>query len=115
MYIPRHFEVTDEREIYAFIESNAFGQLITNVAGRPFSTHIPFLLSGDRTRLTGHIARQNPQASSVEGQEVLVTLQGPHDGLPALGGQAIVKPLQVRIGEPAGFMFRWFRQPMQPC
>jgi transcriptional regulator len=80
MYIPRHFEVTDEREIYAFIESNAFGQLITNVAGRPFSTHIPFLLSGDRTRLTGHIARQNPQASSVEGQEVLVTLQGPHDG-----------------------------------
>lgn len=78
MYIPRHFEITDENETFAFIESNAFGQLISTVEGRLFSTHMPFLLSGDRSRLLGHFAKQNPQAADIENQEVLVTLQGPH-------------------------------------
>lgn len=49
MYIPRHFAVSDRDEMFAFIEANAFGQLISSVAGRPFSTHMPFLLSADRT------------------------------------------------------------------
>ena len=79
MYIPKHFEVTDEKEIHAFIEANAFGQLISNAGGRLYSTHIPFLLSDDKTRLLGHLAKQNPQFQGIEGQEVLVTLQGAHD------------------------------------
>ena len=79
MYIPKHFEVTDNTEIYAFIEANAFGQLISNSSGRLFSTHIPFLLSDDKTRLLGHLARNNPQLHDIEGQEVLISLQGPHD------------------------------------
>ncbi len=79
MYIPKHFEITDETEIFAFIEENAFGQLISQVDSRLFSTHVPFLLSDDKTKLIGHLARQNPQHSGLEGQEVLVTLGGPHD------------------------------------
>ena len=79
MYLPRHFEVTDEEQIFAFVEANAFGQLVSSVAGRPFSTHMPFLVSTDRTKLTGHFARQNPQHADLDGQEVLITLQGPHD------------------------------------
>jgi len=79
MYIPRHFEVTDNEEIFAFIDSNAFGQLISSCQGGLFSTHIPFLVSEDRTRLLGHLARQNPQHLDIEKQEVLVTLEGPHD------------------------------------
>ena len=79
MFIPKQFEVTDEKEKYAFIEANAFGQLVSNSAGRLFSTHIPFLLSSDKTKLIGHLAKQNPQAQDIEGQEVLVSLQGPHD------------------------------------
>lgn len=79
MYIPKHFEVTDSEEIFSFIEANAFGQLISSVEGRLFSTHIPFLVSEDRCRLIGHVAKQNPQWESIDGQEVLVTLQGPHD------------------------------------
>ncbi|MFA7555579.1 MAG: FMN-binding negative transcriptional regulator [Spongiibacteraceae bacterium] len=79
MYIPECFEVTDKNKIYAFIELNAFGQLISNSDGRLFSTHIPFFLSEDKTRLLGHLARQNPQAKDIEGQEILVTLQGAHD------------------------------------
>lgn len=79
MYIPKHFEVTDEAEAYAFIEANAFGQLVSQVDGRPFATHLPFMLSEDRQKIIGHLACQNPQCAGLEGEEVLVTLQGPHD------------------------------------
>lgn len=79
MYIPKHFEVTDESTIHAFIEANAFGQLISNTNGKLLSTHIPFLLSDDKTKLIAHFAKHNPQAQSLDGQEVLVTFQGVHD------------------------------------
>ena len=42
MYIPKHFEVFDKDEIFSFVEANAFGQLISNVNGRLFSTDLPF-------------------------------------------------------------------------
>ena len=79
MYIPNSFQVSDQNEKFSFIESNSFGQLISTVDGRPFSTHAPFLLSGDQTKLFGHLAKQNPQVQNIEGQDVLVTLQGAHD------------------------------------
>lgn len=79
MYIPKHFEITDKDEIFAFVETNAFGQLVSSVNGRVFSTHIPFLLSNDKQKLICHLAKQNPQYSDIENQEVLVTLQGAHD------------------------------------
>jgi len=79
MYVPKHFEITDEDEIFAFIEANAFGQLISTHEGRLFSTHMPVLLDTDNNRLLGHLARANPQWRDIEGQEVLITLQGPHD------------------------------------
>jgi len=79
MYIPPHFEVTDKAEIFTFIEANAFGQLISTIDGRFFSTHMPFLLGADHNLLLGHLARANPQWRNIEGQEVLITLQGPHD------------------------------------
>ena len=79
MYIPSCFEVTDREEIFGFIEANAFGQLISNVDGRPFSTHLPFLLSEDRTKIFAHLAGQNTQLREIAGQEVLVSFEGPHD------------------------------------
>ena len=79
MYSPKHFEITDEEEIFSFVEANAFGQLISNVGGRLISTHLPFLVSDDRSKLICHLARQNDQWQGIDHQEVLVTLQGPHD------------------------------------
>jgi len=79
MYTPQHFDVTDKAELFSFIEANGFGQLVSTVAGRIVSTNIPFLLSADRTHLLAHVARQNPQHGEIEDQEVLVSLQGPHD------------------------------------
>ncbi|MDB9969769.1 FMN-binding negative transcriptional regulator [Porticoccaceae bacterium] len=78
MYISKQFHITDRDEIFSFIEHNAFGQIISTLRGRLFSSHIPFLVSDDRQKLFGHFARQNPQASDINGQEVMVTLEGPH-------------------------------------
>ncbi|NOQ81242.1 MAG: FMN-binding negative transcriptional regulator [Methylophaga sp.] len=79
MYIPSHFEVTDREEVYRFIRANSFGQLISSVEGRAFSSHLPFLLSTDGQSLVCHVAKSNPQWQSIENQEVLLTFQGPHD------------------------------------
>lgn len=78
MYIPKCFEVTDQKEIFSFIQANGFGQLISTLQNRPFSTHLPFLLNESNDKLIGHIAKSNPQHLELDDQEVLVTLQGPH-------------------------------------
>ena len=79
MFIPKSFQVSDETEIYSFIEANAFGQIISSKEGRLLSSHIPFLVSDDKTKLIGHLAKKNPQAQDIEDHEVLITLQGAHD------------------------------------
>lgn len=79
MYLPKHFEVSDNDEIFAFMEQYSFGQLISNANGRLFSTHIPFLISREENQLIGHLAKANPQHKTLEGQEILVTMQGAHD------------------------------------
>ncbi len=79
MYIPKYFEVTDRQQIFAFIAANAFGQLISNVGGRPYASHLPFLVADDGSRLYAHLAKQNPQIQELHEQEVLVTFQGAHD------------------------------------
>jgi len=78
MYTPQHFEVTEREEILAFIKANAFGQLISTVKGKIFSSHIPFYLGNDGNSLICHVAKSNPQWEDIEGQEVLVTFLGPH-------------------------------------
>lgn len=79
MFIPKPFKVTDNDEIYSFIEENSFGQIISYSEGGLSSSHIPFLLSEDKTNIFGHLAKQNPQAVDLDGSDVLITLEGPHD------------------------------------
>jgi len=79
MFIPKSFHITDKEEIFAFIQANAFGQLISSKDGRLLSSHIPFLVSEDKTKLIGHLAKMNPQAQDIEEQQVLISLQGAHD------------------------------------
>lgn len=79
MYIPDHFKVDDEDEIFSFLQANAFGQLISRVNGRLFCSHIPFLMGNDRKYLRAHLAKANAQWRELDGQEVLITFQGGHD------------------------------------
>jgi transcriptional regulator len=78
MYIPKHFEVTDAKEIARFIEANSFGQLISIHEGNIVSSHIPFILEANSNTLLAHLAKANPQWQQIQGQDVLVTLQGDH-------------------------------------
>lgn len=79
MYIPKHFSVDETEKIWSFIEANSFGQVISSHEDKLFSTHMPFMADKERSKFTGHFARQNPQWTDIDGQEVLIILQGAHD------------------------------------
>ena len=77
MYIPGHFAEDDRATLYDVIRRNSFGILTSQVDGRPFATHLPFLLDGDT--LVAHMARANPHwRGFAGGGEVLCVFSGPH-------------------------------------
>jgi transcriptional regulator len=80
MFIPKLFKVTDFEEIRGFVEEHSFGSVVTVHNGRPIATHLPFQFRrvGEDWVVTGHFAKANPQWRTLEKQEVLVMIQGPH-------------------------------------
>jgi transcriptional regulator len=81
MYIPSAFEEHDLATLHDFIEANSFGLLISQVEGRPFATHVPFLLDRTATKkgtLVGHFARVNPQWKEMTMANTLAVFSGPH-------------------------------------
>jgi transcriptional regulator len=82
MYIHRLNQWENDPEVAQLIKQNAFATLVTQVEGKPWATHIPFVLEQKETGETvlhGHLAKANPQWKSIgEIEEVLVIFQGPH-------------------------------------
>jgi len=82
MYIHPLNKWEDEPEIVDFIKRNAFATLISQVDGKPWATHLPFVLGKNikgEPVLSGHLAKANQQWKSVsENDDVLVIFQGPH-------------------------------------
>jgi transcriptional regulator len=81
MYVPPHFSETDPATLFDFIERHSFGQLVSQVDGFPFVTHLPLILQRDAKPsgvLLGHVARANPQWRSLAGQTALCVFTGPH-------------------------------------
>ncbi|UTR10053.1 FMN-binding negative transcriptional regulator [Evansella sp. LMS18] len=78
MYIPKHFEITDEELIYEAIEKYSFATLFSQHQGEPCATHLPLTLKREENALYGHFARTNGQWKDIENQQVLVVFQGPH-------------------------------------
>src|SRR5690349_5446526 len=81
MYVPAPFAVTDIVRLHDFIERNSFGLLVSQVEGRPFASHLPFLLDRKACAngtLVGHVARANPQWKEAQGQSALAVFSGPH-------------------------------------
>ena len=79
MFNPDYFKIDDRDEMLAFLNANNFGLLISQQDSTPCASHIPFLPNADASQLRCHLARANPQWKQLEGQRVLVALQGPHD------------------------------------
>jgi transcriptional regulator len=81
MYVPPHFAVTDRATLHGFIERHSFGLLVSQVAGAPFITHLPFLLDrdvGPHGTLVGHMARANPHWKELAAHPVCAVFSGPH-------------------------------------
>jgi transcriptional regulator len=78
MHIPNHFSVSDKNIIDEFIHNNAFGQIISIAQGIPVATHLAFMYRPEENKLLAHIGRGNPQWQNLEGQKVLLILNGPH-------------------------------------
>lgn len=82
MYIHPLNKWEDEPEIVDFIRKNAFATLISQVDGKPWATHLPFVLGKNKSGepvLSGHLAKANQQWKSIsENEDVLVIFQGPH-------------------------------------
>jgi transcriptional regulator len=80
MYTPEHFRETDLARLDWLAAHDAFGTLVSMLAGAPFASHLPVLYArdGERVTLTGHWARANPQWQEIESQRVLFVFHGPH-------------------------------------
>jgi transcriptional regulator len=79
MYTPKHFEQTDQRALWDFIEEHAFGTLLTVAAGRPTLSHLPFLPDRDAGVLHCHVSRANTHWQDIERTpQVLAIFTGPH-------------------------------------
>ena len=79
MYVPKHFEQTDDGTLWDFIEAHAFGTLLTVTGGQPFASHVPFLVDRDKRLLNCHVARANPQWQHlVAASHALAIFAGPH-------------------------------------
>lgn len=79
MYIPKYHRNENPEDLKRFISQNGFAVLISDVDGKPWATHLPLVLSGDGTRIHGHMSRGNQQWKNFNAQkEVLVIFHGPH-------------------------------------
>ncbi len=81
MFVPNRYAEHDPAVCHDFIEANEFGLLVAPVDGRPFASHLPFLLDreqGPHGTLSAHMARANPHWRAFDDTEVLVVFSGPH-------------------------------------
>ncbi len=82
MYIHPINSWENEPEIIDFVRKNAFATLVSQVNGRFWATHLPFVPSQNsegEAVLSGHVAKANPQWKSIADlEEALVIFQGPH-------------------------------------
>lgn len=80
MYIPKHFLNTKDEEALSFMQKYSFGTIVTAESGRPVASHLPFLVQKCENGIviSSHFAMANPQAESINSQEVLIIFSEPH-------------------------------------
>lgn len=81
MYIPNHYVEEDTQKLAAFMKAHSFGVMVNIVNGKPWGTHLPFVVTEKEGKiiLTSHMARANDSWKELSnGQELLVIFQGPH-------------------------------------
>ena len=82
MYIPEFYKNNNIDEVKSFIVENSFGIMVSQVDNKIVATHIPLLLSKNKSGedvLLGHISKANQQLKNSDPEnEILVIFNGPH-------------------------------------
>jgi transcriptional regulator len=82
MYLPKHFEITEDAPALEIMRAHNFAMLVSNDdAGVPFVSHLPLVVEkqGDTIRIEGHVAKPNPHWRYLQARpQVLAVFQGPH-------------------------------------
>jgi transcriptional regulator len=73
MYLPKHFLVDDPAVLSQLITEYPLATVVGNLEGHLEVNHLPLMLSADRTKLHGHIARINPLAKIAGSNQPTVT------------------------------------------
>jgi len=80
MYRPKVFQEDNLDKLVAFMQANSFATLVSTIDGIPFASHITLvtIVKGDRVKLIGHLAKQNPQGQAWRSTESLAIFMGAH-------------------------------------
>jgi transcriptional regulator len=80
MYRPTAFQEDNVDKLVAFMRANSFATLVSIVDGIPFASHIPLVITLQEgvVKLTGHLAKQNPQWQTFGTIESLAIFTGAH-------------------------------------
>ncbi len=80
MYIPNVYREDDVEKLVAFMRANSFATLVSTLEGVLSASHIPLVvtLQDEIVKLTGHLAKPNPQWKAFRTSESLAIFTGPH-------------------------------------
>ena len=73
MYLPKHFAVEDQTLLAQLIGEYPLATLVGKLEGNLEINHLPLMLSADKTKLFGHIAKTNPLSKIALSKDTGVT------------------------------------------
>ena len=73
MYLPKHFAVEDQTLLAQLISEYPLATLVGKLEGSLEINHLPLMLSADKTKLLGHIAKTNPLSKIALSKDTAVT------------------------------------------
>jgi transcriptional regulator len=80
MYRPNAFREENNDKLVAFMRANSFATFVSMANGQICASHIPLVVKvqDDVIKLSGHLAKQNPQWQGFENAESLAIFTGAH-------------------------------------
>jgi transcriptional regulator len=73
MYLPKHFAVDDQALLAQLIQEYPLATLVGNLNNHLEINHLPLMLSANKKKLYGHIARMNPLMKIAQSSDTAVT------------------------------------------
>lgn len=80
MYLPKHFLVEDPAILAQLISEYPLANIVGTLDGHLEINHLPLMLSADKTKLYGHIAKMNPltKVANSSNPSVTAIFNGPN-------------------------------------